>query len=474
MLLSELIAGSADRAPDLGWDIGPQGGDPTIAGLKLDSRRVQTGDLFFCLPGDTTNGHSFAGSAASAGAVAIVVDHWLDVPLAQVRVRDVRRAMPHISNMFFGDPSLDLRVVGVTGTNGKTTTAHLVKAVLDHAGLPCGLLGTLSGARTTPESPHLQASLRTMLDDGMRAVAIEVSSHALVQDRVTGMDIDVGVFTNLSPDHLDYHGTIDAYFDAKAILFRTGLLQAAVINTDDPRGAVLLESLDIPAAAYSHTIPEHVKTTMSGSEFTWRGHRVRLALPGLFNMENAVAAAEAVRFLGIDDASIAGGLSAAGQVAGRFEVVVSGDETVATVIVDYSHTPAGIDQVLRSVHEIDPDAVVCIVFGAGGDRDRDKRPLMGAAAVAGADHVIVTSDNPRSEMPQTIVDDILSGINDVKGVQVELDRRSAIAMALESHGASDVIVVAGKGHERTQTIGNEVFDFDDRAVVRELVAGGAS
>lgn len=472
MLLSELIAGSLDRAPDLGWEIGPDSGDPSIAAMRLDSRRVQSGDLFLCVPGDVTDGHDFATSAVEAGAVALIVDHWLEVPIPQVRVADVRSAMAHISNTFFGDPSLELQVVGVTGTNGKTTTAHLVKAILDHAGVPCGLLGTLSGARTTPEAPHLQGSLRAMVDEGMRAVAIEVSSHALVQERVTGMNIDVGVFTNLSPDHLDYHGTLDDYFEAKSILFLTGLVDAAVVNTDDPRGAALFDSLDVPATAYSLALLAHVQVTMSGSEFTWRGHRVSLALPGLFNMENAVAAAEAVRLLGIDDGSIAAGLCAAGQVAGRFEVVLHGDETVATVIVDYSHTPAGIEQVLRSVHEIDPEAVVCIVFGAGGDRDREKRPLMGAAAVAGADRVIVTSDNPRSETPQAIADEILAGIDDRSSVVVELDRRAAISMAITSYGANDVIVVAGKGHERTQTIGDDVFEFDDRAVVRELVGGG--
>ena len=315
MLLSELIAGSLHRAPDLGWEISPDAGDPSIASMRLDSRGVQPGDLFLCVPGDVTDGHNFASKAIEAGAVALVVDRWLDMPVPQVRVTDVRSAMAHISNMFFGDPSRELQVIGITGTNGKTTTAHLVKAILDHTGVPCGLLGTLSGARTTPEAPHLQGSLRAMVDEGMRAVAIEVSSHALVQGRVTGMNIDVGVFTNLSPDHLDYHGTLDDYFEAKSILFRAGLVDVAVINTDDPRGAALIESLDVPATGYSRALLEDVEVTMSGSEFTWRGHRVTLALPGLFNMENAVAAAEAVRLLGIDDGSIAAGLSAAAAMA---------------------------------------------------------------------------------------------------------------------------------------------------------------
>jgi UDP-N-acetylmuramoyl-L-alanyl-D-glutamate--2,6-diaminopimelate ligase len=303
---------------------------------------------------------------------------------------------------------------------------------------------------------------------------MEVSSHALVQDRVTGMDFAVGVFTNLSPDHLDYHGTFDEYFAAKALLFRTGLVRAAVINRDDERGRELIETVDVPVTAYSATMLEDVHLAIDGSTFRWRGHRVHLALPGLFNMENAVAAAEAVRHLGVADGAIAAGLSAAGQVPGRFEVVVPGDEETdtATVIVDYSHTPAGIEQVLKSVREIDADATVCVVFGAGGDRDRSKRPLMGAAAERGADHVIVTNDNPRGESPQIIADEILAGIEDPAGVDVELDRRAAIALALDRHRAGHVVVVAGKGHERTQTIGDRVLDFDDRAVVRELVEVG--
>jgi UDP-N-acetylmuramoyl-L-alanyl-D-glutamate--2,6-diaminopimelate ligase len=475
--LGDLVADAARRDSSLGLDIA---GDPDIdiAGLEFDSRRVNSGDLFLCVPGEVTDGHHFIDAAVAQGASALVVDRPSDAGVTQVRTTDVRRAMAHLANAFHGDPSRDLQVVGITGTNGKTTTAHLVAAVLRHAGAPVEVLGTLSGARTTPEAPELQARLRAMVDNGVRAVAMEISSHALVQHRVTGMHIDVGVFTNLSPDHLDYHGDLDSYFEAKALLFRTGLISAAVVNVDDERGRQLAEEMakdaDFPASGYTQTMLEDVTVTLSGSSFRWRGHRVQLALPGRFNMENAVAAAEAVRLLGMSDAAIATGLSHADQVPGRFEVVVNGGADDVTVIVDYSHTPAGIEQVLRSVREIEPDAAVCIVFGAGGDRDTEKRPLMGAAAAVGADHVIVTSDNPRSEDPQSIVDDILGGISSDATVRVDvvLDRRQAIALALESHGADDVIVVAGKGHEITQTIGTETLAFDDCAVVRELVGGG--
>lgn len=474
MRLSQLHSEAARRCPDLTWET--RGDlDVTIAGLSLDSRHVGAGELFFCVPGEITDGHRFAGAAVEAGAGALVVQRWVDHDVPQIRVDAVRPAMAQLAAVFHGDPSGELDVVGVTGTNGKTTTAHLVRSVLDHHGRGTGLLGTLSGARTTPEAPELQRALRAFADDGMVAVAMEVSSHALAQHRVDGTSFAVGVFTNLSPDHLDYHGTLDEYFDAKATLFRSGLARAAVINADDERGRALADELaatDLPVVAYSQAMLEDVEVTMTGTTFRWRGHRVELALPGLFNMENALAAAEAVRLLGVADDAIAAGLSAAQQVPGRFEVVVEGLDDIATVIVDYSHTPAGIEQVLRSVREIDPAATVCVVFGAGGDRDREKRPLMGAAAAAGADHVIVTSDNPRSEDPVSIAAEIVAGAGASESLDVELDRRSAIAMALRTHRQGDVVVVAGKGHERTQTIGDRVIDFDDRTVVRELVGGG--
>ena len=468
MRLRSLVESARALAPAHEWDVVGADVDPDVTGLRLDSRRVTPGDLFFCVPGEVTDGHRFGADAVAAGAVALLVEHELDLPVPQIKVTSARPAMAWLSVAYHGRPSDRLEVVGITGTNGKTTTAHLVQAILQSAGRTTAVLGTLTGARTTPEAPHLQQTFASLAADGTEAVAMEVSSHALDQDRVTGTDFDVGVFTNLSADHLDYHGTFERYFEAKARLFAPDMVRAAVINTDDPRGQELFERADVPVVGYSRSMATDVDLRMDHTSFTWRGRRVDLALPGLFNLENAIAAAEAVRLLGLDDDVIAAGLTEADPVRGRFEVVAGMADAQATVIVDYSHTPAGIEQVLRSVREISPDAEVCIVFGAGGDRDKEKRPLMGQAAMA-ADHLVVTSDNPRSENPQRIIDDIVAGIARHDRVQVEVDRRAAIAIALSSHGPGDVVVVAGKGHETTQTIGDEVLDFDDRAVVRELI-----
>ena len=455
-------------ADSRGWQIGGADDDPEIGGVALDSRTVTDGDLFCCVPGAVTDGHRFAADAVAAGAAALMVERWMDLPVPQVLVPHARSAMAWLSAAAHAQPSDRLDLVGITGTNGKTTTAHLVHAILTAAGRRSAVLGTLTGVRTTPEAPDLQRTLAQLVADGTDAVAMEVSSHALDQDRVLGTVFAVSVFTNLSPDHLDYHGSLDHYFEAKARLFRPDMSRCAVVNIDDPRGAELMARLDIPATGYSRAMADDVHLGIDGTTFTWRGHPVTLALPGLFNLENAIAAAEAVRALGLDDADIAAGLSAAPPVRGRFEVVAGAADRSATVIVDYSHTPAGIDQVLASVRQIAPDATVCIVVGAGGDRDRDKRPLMGRAAMA-ADHVVVTSDNPRSEDPMVIIDQILAGMDDAGRVDVQVDRREAIRLALTEHGPGDVVVVAGKGHETTQTIGDLVLDFDDRAVVQELV-----
>lgn len=468
MRLRTLLDEARALCPDLGWTLDAEGHDPEISGLRLDSRRVEAGDLFFCVPGEVTDGHRFAADAVAAGAVALLVERRLDLPVPQVVVSRARPAMAWLSVAFHRSPSDRLEIVGITGTNGKTTTAHLVQAILSSAGRRTAVLGTLTGARTTPEAPHLQQTFADLVADGTEAVAMEVSSHALDQDRVTGTAFDVGVFTNLSADHLDYHGTFDRYFEAKARLFEPGMAASAVVNVDDERGRQLVDRVSMPVVGYSRSMATEVDLRMDRTTFTWRGQRVELSLPGLFNLENAIAAAEAVRLLGLDDDVIAAGLTAAEAVRGRFEVVAGEVDGQATVIVDYSHTPAGIEQVLRSVREIAPDAEVCIVFGAGGDRDKDKRPMMGEAAQA-ADHVVVTSDNPRSEDPQRIIDDILEGIARHDRVDVDVDRRAAIRIALSAHGVGDVVVVAGKGHETTQTIGDEVLDFDDRAVVRELI-----
>ncbi len=474
MKLPELIAQAAPREPLLGWTLSDDPGDVDVGDLCLDSRRARPGSLFFCLIGENSDGHAFADEAVRNGATALVVERWLDIDVAQVLVASVRRAMAWVSLSFWADPGSELSVIGITGTNGKTTTAHLVKSIMDSAGRPCGLLGTLTGERTTPESTDLQESLRAMVDEGLTAVAMEVSSHALVQERVLGMTFDVAVFTNLSPEHLDYHGSLADYFEAKASLFRPGVARAAVVNESDEHGRRLLAEVDLETAAYSRDQLIDPKLHIDGTKFTWRGQRIDLALPGLFNLENAVAAAEAARLLGVDDSQIAAGLSAASQVPGRFEVVVDDPSAGPTVIVDYSHTPAGLEQVLLSVREIVPEATLCVVFGAAGDRDAEKRPLMGAAAEANADYLVITSDNPRSEDPNAILADVLAGVVNTETVTLEPDRRTAIKIAIMGHDAGDVVVVAGKGHETTQTVGQSVLDFDDRVVVREVMTERAA
>lgn len=466
MRLAALVDDARRAAPALGWSII---GDPAVAvsGLAYDSRAARDGDLFFCVPGAVADGHRFASQALAAGAVAIVVDHQLSLEVdAQVVVAEVRPAMALLSSAFHAHPSGDLAIVGVTGTNGKTTTVELIGAVLAYSGRHAATIGTLTGSRTTPEAPDLQHTLRAMADDGVVAVAMEVSSHALTQHRVTGTRFAVGVFTNLSPDHLDYHADLEDYFAAKASLFVPELVDAAVINVDDPYGRRLAESVAVPVTPTSRTDVEILDVDLAGTRLRWRDHDIHLHLPGHFNIDNAISAATALGLLGLDDPTIAEGLSSATVVPGRFEVV-PGPEGAPTVIVDYSHTPDGIEKVLASVRAIRPDAAVTIVFGCGGDRDPTKRPLMAAAAEAGADRVIVTSDNPRTEDPALIVADAVAGLDEPDAATVELDRRAAIGAAIREAAPGTVVVVAGKGNETTQTIGTRAHPFDDRLVAAE-------
>lgn len=489
MKLSRLVALAAGRAPHLGWaTVAPTGAapgddDPEIGALRFDSRLVERGDLFVALVGAHADGHDHVGGAVAAGAAALLVQRRLgpaEDPVAssvpQVIVAATRPAMAMMACALENDPTAELFAVGITGTNGKTTTTHLTAAALEGAGLACGQIGTLTGERTTPESPDLQRRLRAMVDAGLTAVAMEVSSHSLVQDRVLGSRLDVGVFTNLSPDHLDYHATMESYFAAKASMFRTGMISSAVINGDDAWGRRLVDELRqraaLPVTVVTGADAEDLVCRIDGSTFRWRGQDVHLAIPGRFNVDNALAAAEAARFAGVSDAAIADGLTGAGQVPGRFEIVARADAELdrPTVVVDYAHTPDGLAKVLAAVRELAPEAGIAVVFGCGGDRDRDKRPLMGAAAAAGADHVIVTSDNPRSEDPDAIIAAIVAGLPADADHDVQPDRGAAIGAAIAAHGAADVVVVAGKGHEVTQTIGDSVLEFDDREVARRAVA----
>jgi UDP-N-acetylmuramoyl-L-alanyl-D-glutamate--2,6-diaminopimelate ligase len=382
--------------------------------------------------------------------------------------------MGPIAARFWGDPSRALTVVGVTGTAGKTTVTHLVQAIFTAAGRPCGVIGTLSGPRTTPDATELQELLADELDRGSRAVAMEVSSHGLELHRVDGTRFAAAIFTNLSRDHLDFHPTMDAYFAAKARLFGPDLTDRAVVCADDPWGRRLLEQLtssDVETHPYSLDDVADLRFGPDGARFTWRAEPVDLALPGRFNVLNALAAATAAAAVGIDPATIATGLRTAGPVPGRFEPVDAGQPF--TVLVDYSHKPDALEQALHASRELTPKGRLTVVFGCGGDKDTGKRPIMGEVAARLADRVVLTSDNPRSEDPLAIIDEIRAGIppsGALAEVVVEPDRRRAITLALGGAEPGDLVLVAGKGHETTQMIGPRVLPFDDRAVAREALA----
>ena len=495
MKLRELIA-------EAGLDAQPPTEEVEVTGLVYRSDAVEPGSLFLCVPGFTADGHDFAADAVARGAVALVCERSLGVGVPELLVDSVRVAAAPLAAAFHGHPTREMDVVGVTGTNGKTTTAFLVRDVLESAGRQTGLLGTVESVvggrtepveRTTPEAVDLQATFRRMVDSGDAACVMEVSSHALELHRADAIDFDCAVFTNLTQDHLDFHGTLDEYFAAKRMLFapRSGNPpRAAAINVDDPWGRRLAQELiDLgvtPTATFGLGEPagyraERVRFGVDGSSFVCvagdREIEIGLPLTGLFNVYNALAAIAACASIGIDLDTIARGLAGAGQVPGRFEAVDEGQPF--TVLVDYAHTPDSLANVLEAARELlaqseHGDGRLICVFGAGGDRDRDKRPKMGAAARRLADHVIVTSDNPRSEDPDAIIASIVEGAEQVpaperrSSLAVDPDRRAAIAAALAAAGPHDIVVIAGKGHEQGQELAaGRKIPFDDRQVARE-------
>jgi len=441
-----------------------------VTGVVHDSRAVGEGDLFCCVPGERFDGHEFARDAVRAGASALLVDHPLPVEVAQAVVADVRPAMAQAAAAFHGHPSRQLAVVGVTGTNGKTTTTHLIQAAMTAGGRRCAVMGTLSSARTTPEAPELQAQLAEHRDDGYAAVAMEVSSHALALRRVDATWFAAAVFTNLSHDHLDFHHSVEEYFRAKASLFDPERADRAVVNVDDPYGRLLLESARLPTRPFSLADAVNLDVGLTGSTFTWRGQRFEVRLGGLGNVANALAAATAASELGVEPEAIAAGIAGVKGVRGRFDVVDAGQPFA--VMIDYAHTPAALEQVLQAARAdaAQHDGRVLVVFGCGGDRDRAKRPAMGEAAARLADIVVLTSDNPRGEDPAAIIEEVRAGAGAAARVIVEPDRRQAIATAIGAAAAGDVVVIAGKGHEREQIVGDLVIPFDDAAVARVALA----
>lgn len=445
-------------------------GDASVAvtGVVYDSRKVTAGSLFCCVRGLQSDGHTFAAAAVAAGATALMVDHPLAIEVAQVVVPDTRAAMGLMAAAFWGHPTRSLVLVGVTGTNGKTTTASLISSVVAHSGVSCGLIGTLTGPHTTPESPDLQEQLAGFVSQGMRAVVMEVSSHGLALHRVNGCRFAVSVFTNLGRDHLDLHGTEERYFAAKAELFTPRLSDRGVANLDDTHGRLLVDVASVPMVTFSRADVSDVEITPTAHAYTWRGEHISVRIGGDFNVMNSLAAATACAELGIAPAAIAAGLMQASAVPGRFEAVRAGQPF--DVIVDYAHTPDGLRAALVAARSAGSGRLIA-VFGCGGDRDREKRPLMGAVAVECADLVVITSDNPRSEDPLGIINAVSAGVPDDyrSRVVTDPDRRSAFAQAFNMATAGDVVVIAGKGHETTQTIGGTVVPFDDRSVARELL-----
>ncbi len=434
----------------------------SVTDVVQSTDAVAAGALFCCIQGASVDGHDLAPQAVSSGAVALLAERPVDAGVPTIVVSDSRHATGLAAVELFGRPSEKLSIVGVTGTNGKTTVSHLVAAILDEAGRRHRVLGTLSGARTTPAAPDLQRFLAEAVDSGCDSVAMEVSSHALMQERVTGTRFAVGVFTNLGRDHLDYHGTQEEYFEAKARLFRPELAAHGVVNADDPFGARLIERAEIPITPFSFADVSDLSMTAAGSRFSWRGRTLEVPFPGRFNVANALAAATAAAELGVSLDEIVTGLAATPPVQGRFHRVDAGQDFAA--IVDFAHTPDALDQALRAAREL-TDGSLVVVFGCGGDRDREKRPEMGAVAAELSDLVVVTSDNPRSEPPEVIIDQILEGIP-ASGVAIrEPDRQMAISVALSRARTGDLVLVAGKGHETTQTVGDTVLEFDDVAVV---------
>ncbi|MCM3784430.1 UDP-N-acetylmuramoyl-L-alanyl-D-glutamate--2,6-diaminopimelate ligase [Neobacillus mesonae] len=474
-------------------------GDTEITGIQTDSRQVSRGDLFICLPGHTVDGHDYAQIAVDQGAAALVVERKLDVDVPQIIVSSSRLAMAVFSDHYFESPSQKLNMIGVTGTNGKTTTTYLIEQILNDADQSTGIIGTIEMryagknfpmSGTTPEALDLQRSLHQMVGAGVRNCVMEVSSHALEQGRVKGTDFRTAVFTNLTQDHLDYHLTMEQYRNAKGLLFArlgNGYAQEqskrkyAVLNSDDEATAYFTAITAAEVVTYgidtdADIKASQIKITAKGTSFhvdTFKGSTdIQLRMVGKFNVYNALAALTAALLEGISLEAIKHSLESIPGVDGRVEAVDGGQDFA--VIVDYAHTPDGLENVLRTVNEFAEKRVLC-VFGCGGDRDRTKRPIMGQIAAKYSDKVYVTSDNPRTENPDAILEDIKQGLLE-DGVAPEkyeliVDRKAAIHRAIEQASPGDVVLIAGKGHETYQILGTTKTDFDDRLVAKEAIRG---
>lgn len=465
-----------------------------VSGISYDSKTTKQGDIFICLVGENADGHEYAQMAIDSGAVALLVERALDIKIPQVVVRNTRHKIADIADRFYSRPSLGLNLVGITGTNGKTTVTHLMQKIFEENQQKCALIGTLGyklsshgeyrdAKHTTPQAPELQAMLRMIKDvEKIENVVMEVSSHALEQNRVGGCRFDGAILTNLTQDHLDYHITMENYFEAKSILFKN-LKEGnwAVINVDDEYANKFLSVVPEDVKIYTYGVKndadvmaKNIDFSLNGAEFTLvvkdQEYKVSLHMNGMFSVYNVLAAITASYALGINVETALDALENIKGVAGRFEVVVK----KPLVIVDYAHTPDGLENVLNSAREITPkDGNLICLFGCGGDRDATKRPKMGAIAEKIADKIVITSDNPRSEDPQQIITDIIAGLKSINPdkVSVELDRGRAIELLKTVSRNNDVIVIAGKGHENYQILKDRTIHFDDREEARKVFEG---
>ena len=442
--------------------------DVEVHGLSYDSRLINSGDLFFCFKGEKKDSHDFVYDAIKGGASALVVERKIDIDFPQVISSSSRKMMSEIAEIFYEFPSREITTVGVTGTNGKTTTVNILSAIAKAAGEKTETIGTLTGQLTTPEAPDLQRQIRDSIGNGVSFLAMEVSSHALLQNRISRMSYDAAIFTNLSLDHLDYHGDMESYYKAKSSLFSPTHSKLAVINADNQFGKRLMNEVEIPQVSFSLNDVDIVERTLIKTTFRWKGKIIELKLPGVFNLENALAAAVTAEALGFNREVIAKGLESAKGTPGRFELLTHSDEE-PYIIVDYCHTPDGLEKILLSINELLPGARTHIVFGCGGDRDTSKRAQMGMISETHATNVYLTSDNPRSENQMVIINDILAGIHDTEPVYVNPDRREAIFHAVTTANQDDVVLIAGKGCEPYQEISGTLHPFLDSDVGREAL-----
>ncbi|MBQ2952691.1 MAG: UDP-N-acetylmuramoyl-L-alanyl-D-glutamate--2,6-diaminopimelate ligase [Clostridia bacterium] len=460
--------------------------DCDILSVCSNSRELVDRGLFFCIPGARFDAHNYAPQAVGNGCVALVVDHFVDVDVPQVKVSNVRAAMSRMAAAFYGNPAQEMRFVGVTGTKGKTTTTYMIKSIVETAGMKCGLVGTtgnmigqkrIASNYTTPDPIDLQRDLRQMADEGVQVVIMEVSAHAIDMFRLDGMTFEVGAYTNLSQDHLDYFGTMESYFECKKRFFTSGMVRNAVLNVDEETSADVLRDLDVPHLTFGIAAPadlfaRDIEITEDGVSFDVKlqgmhALPINLRMTGMFNVYNAIAAASCAMVLGVSHEDIKAGLEKIENVPGRIEMLPTG--TPYRVILDYAHAPDALDNILKTCRTFTKGRLIAL-FGCGGDRDKGKRPIMGRIGGELADLCILTSDNPRTEDPMVILESIREGIEETACPYVMIEnRREAIRHALEIGQPGDVIALCGKGHETYQEIMGVKHPFDEKVVVAELL-----